>query len=126
MTARRAGARSVPLLTVTALGLLLAGCGGSDGTTFTETTHPVTAGATASSSGSAPSSASSSASSSATAPSATTSGSPSASATLAASAEEPGTPPPWPNAEHPADSIRAAGLVPAGTEGTAEHYHAHL
>lgn len=34
--------------------------------------------------------------------------------------------PPWANATDPSAAIRAAGLAPAGSEGSAEHYHAHL
>jgi hypothetical protein len=34
--------------------------------------------------------------------------------------------PPWPNAADPSAAILAAGLHTAGSEGTAEHYHAHL
>jgi len=34
--------------------------------------------------------------------------------------------PPWGNAANPSAAIVAAGLHTAGSEGTAEHYHAHL
>lgn len=34
--------------------------------------------------------------------------------------------PPWPNAADPTAAIGRAGLTPTSSEGTADHYHAHL
>jgi hypothetical protein len=34
--------------------------------------------------------------------------------------------PPWPVAADPSAAIRAAGLTPLASEGTADHFHAHL
>lgn len=51
-------------------------------------------------------------------------GSPSTAAAMAATGRSDLAP--WPNASNPVDAIKAAGLVPAGAEGAAEHFHAHL
>lgn len=45
----------------------------------------------------------------------------------AASAHSAGTAlPPWPNPADPSTAIVNAGLTPAGSEGMADHFHAHL